>query len=318
MNSNVHVSGRIGVRSAFTLIELLVVIVIIAILVGLTLAVGGAVVTSGKGRLTTDLIRQTDVAIEQYISATDGLPPLLVAANNPNSSNPANAKVLLPLVDGVDMVDGHGTRRSINSIGIFMLEAENQGMGDLFTGTSGDQMKMYQADRLVEDESAVSGTLRQPELRTILDAWGRPLRFVHPAADGLRTAESKQGQRRTTGDPGGALNVLEASSGTNPYLIRRSRLPKGFAETDIGITSIRRNRLAQELKGDELVGEKGIGDSDGGLCLSDRPYVYSAGEDGNPSTYTDSTRTAAGSDRGVKGDNIYGDVQPKFSDDLPS
>ena len=108
-----------------------------------------------------------------------------------------------------------------------------------------------------------------PALRTIVDAWQRPIRYVHPKFDGLF---------HPTGDPAGFMTLSDAAVLGPP--------PQGRIYATDGV---RRNNAAAG-------GEPA--DSDGGLCVGNHPYFYSAGPDGDPSTIED---------------NVYS-VKPQFAE----
>lgn len=308
-------------RQGFTLIELLVVIVIIGILIAATLAVGGRVIAGGKVRLTSDLIRQSDIAVETFITDVGGNPRPLVEAPNPDPMS--SDLILLPMVDGVDLSAGNDNRRFVNSMGLFIHAAERQGLTSLFDGVPSDFLVRYDGDAFVDTDRQVLGFPdNQPELRTVVDAWGKPLRFVHPAFDGLITEEYLSGSSRSIGSFGNEVTTIDDGSlSVNDYVLDASRLPRGYGYADVQITEIRRNRLWRRAPGEtdpdpddyealDASGVPAIGDSDGGRCVNDRPYVYSAGEDGDPSTYADPSRD-------LDGDNVYGDIRPRYSTDRP-
>ncbi|MBZ0171791.1 MAG: type II secretion system GspH family protein [Phycisphaerales bacterium] len=288
--------------TGFTLIELLLVIVIIGILVALTLTVGSSAMTGGRGRQTADTIRVIDAAVETYSGEVGKAPPAFVVAFAPGTiSDPLAAEdfAAYPMADAVDATDGDENRTVINSVGLFIKAAEDAGLGDLFAGLSADVLVRWDGDGDVVESSGDSSDFdRQPELRTILDAWGRPIRFVHPAWDGIMTVEDNEGQVRSPGEFGTPVRPITGDDPDNGYdfWLPLTRSPEGFNPLDEGdfpIRLIRRDRLTEEDRAgwDNNTPINPIGDADGGYAVGGRPYAYSAGADGDPSTTDDNVYT---------------------------
>jgi hypothetical protein len=190
----------------------------------------------------------------------------------------------------------------INSIGLFIRAAENEGLGSLFDTIPSSLVERIDGDTLLvaPDEATLDpadpGT--QPGLRTVVDGWGNPMRFVHPAFDGVITEEflEEENVDDALEAPGDAVATTLDMSGSldDPHVLPRSAVPARFLEAGGGmlsdrfpITQIRRNWLDPRARA-EWNGADGpaIGDGDGGFTQGGRPYVYSAGRDGDPSTRT--------------------------------
>lgn len=298
-------------KRGFTLIELLVVILMIGILIGIVLTVGANVMSGGKSRQTADTIRTVDTAVETYIRDVGRTPPAFVLAFRPGRPEqfPLDGDdfAAYPLADAVDVTPGGDANRTrINSIGLFIRAAEEIGLEDIFAGVSSRLLVRWDGDfDLVESSgSPPSAPGRQPELRTILDAWGQPLRFVHPAWDGIITEQDNQGVRRATGRFGNSVRPITANTNDlgADFWLPANRAPENFDpgnSNDFPIRQIRRDRLTDEDRSNwSLTGVTPIGDGDGGYTIGGRPYIYSAGPDGDPSTtdnnvYTTTPRFAA-------------------------
>ena len=272
-----------GLGRAFTLIELLVVVIIVGALIALTLAVGQGVVEGQRQRLAQDTIRVIDAAVDSYVRETGGGLPVLVEVPSPNpvDATDPTQNVLLPLADATDWTtaSGEDDRVVINSVGLFVRALDNRGLGELLRPLEGEATAFFDPD-----ESS-GGNNRQTELRTILDPWGRPIRFVHPRFDG----QIRQEPRSSFGDLGAPVDL------TDPLrpLVTVDDLPEGFdasilTSSRFPIFEIRRNFLRAE---DREAGVEVPGDSDGGICAGGRPYAYSAGPDGDPSTLDDNAYT---------------------------
>ncbi len=278
--------GRPGwVRAGgFTLVELLTVIVIISVLIAITFAVGQGVIQGQRSRLAQDTIRVADVAVDAYYRDVGDTPPVLVEAPG---ANPGDPTVLLPMADAVDgqsISGGDESRKTaINSVGLFVRSLDRVGLDEVLRPLSTDQLSFFDPD-----DAGPGGQLgfnRQPELRTILDPWGRPMRFVHPRFDGLIMNDVQI-------LPGTDVDVGPAGV----QLVTESDLPSGFDVSAFGgsrfpMREIRRNHLPVEVREDNASLAGLTGDSDGGICPSGRPYLYSAGPDGDPSTLEDNVYT---------------------------
>jgi hypothetical protein len=94
----------------------------------------------------------------------------------------------------------------------------------------------------------------------VFDAWGHPLRFVHPAFKG-----TIYGTRGSSGNSPDQPTDVSAVLGNAP------------PGTQYICAQIRRNKTT----------DGGGPDSDGGIPPTTRPYFYSAGPDGDPSTQDD-------------------------------
>jgi len=231
-------------RRGFTLIELLMVILIISVLIALGLAVGARVIGGGKTTQTRELIKVLDNVLNSYLQATDrSSPPASILDPRQQEGNPTGTIVHMPLADAWD----EDNNQQINSVGLFLAEATRvAGVSELLDGINPKNLREF----AYTDASALTDMpgSSEPLLLTMLDAWGNPIRFVHPAFHGVRDAE----------DVDDILGV--APSPATAYFP----------------TEIRRDPTE--------------GDADGGLTTN-KPYFYSAGPDGDPSTIEDNVYT---------------------------
>jgi len=292
-----------GPRAGFTLVELLLVIGIIALLVTLVTAVGSSALSGGRARQTQDAIRVVDTAVTTYYDTVGTAPPAFVAAFDPDGPVPdgnsyefEESFAAYPLADAVDMTEGNEDRTTINSIGLFIRALEDQGLEDVISSVSSELLTRWDGDYNPVEPDAEIDTEdgRQPELRTILDGWGRPLRFVHPAWDGIITVENNEGERRDVGEFGEAVRPIteDPTDTSTDFWLAPSRGAFGLNEDGTlaypdmyPIELIRRDRLTDADREAWTSGDVSpIGDSDGGYTVGSRPYIYSAGADGDPST----------------------------------
>lgn len=233
-------------QRGFTLIELLVVILIVSVLIALGLAVGARVVEGGKASQTRDLIKVLDNAMNSYLQATDRkVPPSSIIDPRQDEGNPSGTIVYMPLADAWDADND----RPINSVGLFLAEASRvSGVSNLLEGLDAKNYRLFAYTDAATLTDAPGES--EPELMTVLDAWGNPIRFVHPAFHGVRRTAER----------------LDATDFLGPA-------PAG------------------EYYPREVRRDPAMMDADGGLSSNGRPYFYSAGPDGDPSTVEDNIYT---------------------------
>lgn len=261
-----------SVRAGFTLVELLVVIGIIVVLVGITIGVGSSVANSGRQRATEGALQALDQVLEAYIQA-NGNPPAFVRVGEADLSDSSligsGNDGFFPLFDGFSEVD----EQPVNTVGLFLIEARRSvpAAENIVSGLDPKFVKLFQPGPA---DDAI-----QPEALTVFDAWGNPIRMVHPRFDG-EVVEST----RSLGDPGVAIDLTDSNS---PFLQGAETFFS--ANGQLGLERLRRNALS---KADYQTTPGLTGDSDGGICPNPRPYFYSAGPDGDPSTTDDNVYTS--------------------------
>lgn len=247
MQSRKRMTGR-----AFTLIELLVVIGIIAVLVGIALAVGNKVINTSRAGATKNTIQ----LLETYLSDLDG------AGAEPKSYKAFSVDVggssyEFPVVDGRDDRAGvDRTDKPISSLMRFIAA------GDGFVGDSAERWGGLDSSVV---RSGTIGTAGSEIIQGVelTDQWGNPIRVVHPAYDGgfgdywdpnIGSSVSRD-NLRISSSSGGSLGFMQ---------VRRSYRPF-----------------------DPTQANDSVGDADEGICTNERVYFYSAGEDGDPGTRED-------------------------------
>lgn len=251
-------------RRAFTLIELLVVIGIIGLLVVIALAVGARVTGSGKERVTQSVIQVMDASMSEFVRATGSNAPATIRFRNPADED---EQAIYPVADAAwDTATG----AMINSVGWYMKQCEKQAsVADLFKGIDAALIASFEIDT---PPGGAGWPADNPQMATALDAWGRPMRYVHPQFDGLIHGPNYKG---------GTVNA----SGKDTAVLLSDIIGPATAGQVHGFTQIRRNNLP---------GSPGstVPDSDGGICPGVSPYFYSAGADGDPSTTEDNVYSA--------------------------
>jgi len=282
-------------RQAFTLIELLVVIAIIGILAGISTMVGSAVIATGKKHATQGVIQSLDQALAAYIDKKGDNPPALVeipyASLPPQIQGQMNGQVsaFYPAIDGQARENLASDLNLVNSVALFIESVSSVAEAQAVLETIDPSfIQNYSADEAV-----------QPFLLTAFDAWGNPIRYVHPKFDGIIERD-----RRTLRDAGSPVNIANPNK---PFFVRGALPPNPASR--IRMKFVRRNKLIDEDFDSNSTGGGGLNqqqlsdfdllpDSDGGLTTGTRPYFYSAGPDGNPATIED---------------NIYS-TTPQFAD----
>ncbi len=239
-------------RRGFTLLELLIVVGVIAILVGLALAIGRSVSGRGKEVKTQELIKVLDTSMTEFVAASGAIPQKMVV--DPRRTGPnTNGNWLQPVADAYSPDTPGGM---INSVGLYMLQCDSQpSVASLFKNLDAKFMRELDSDGTGPDAWDPF-----PTLRTVFDGWDRPIRYVHPASDGL-----VYGPWPNSSDPNAPVNTDDVYDPPPPGKFYR-------------VAQLRRNN------------EQG-GDSDGGVCRGGQPYFYSAGPDGDPSTTADNVYT---------------------------
>ena len=262
MPSAARAVPRSARRPAFTMIELLVVIAIVVILVALGLTVGAKVSGSGKETLTRETIKVLDSSVAEFVAVQGSLPPPVVTDPRWKTGDP-DPEYLQPVVDARNMTGSGAERVAINSVGLYMLQSKGFGtVESIFQGLDSKVVREFDPD------GTSTSWDNQPPLTTVFDGFGRPMRYVHPAADGLI-----YGPFPNQSDPASAVMTEDVLGATD-------------TKHEYGITEVRRNNLPSAGTPPES-----LPDSDGGVCVGTNPYFYSAGADGDPSTIEDNVYT---------------------------
>lgn len=165
-------------RAAFTLLELLIVVGVIALLIGLALAVGHHVSGAGREEKTRYTLKALDQVLEEYIAQAGGIPGPTV--EDPRTTAPPGQRYLQVVADA-HTNEGGGGGRIINSVGLFEVQCRAQpSAAAAFQGL--DTRFLRELD---VDSNGSNWGDPFPPLRTTFDAWDRPIRYVHPKLHGL-------------------------------------------------------------------------------------------------------------------------------------
>lgn len=264
---------RAASRAGFTLLEMLIVVGLVGLLVGLSAMVGSAVLNSGKKKATLGVIQTLDNAMAAYIDQKGVNPPALVEIPFAELSSSIQGSMggdsaFYPAIDGSGGQDPNDLSM-VNSVGLFLKSASFVPQSQaLISAMKSKYVSIYSVDEDV-----------MPSMLTVFDAWGNPIRYVHPKFDGII-----EDSPRTLGDEGDAIDVTDPAMG----FFVAGALP-GSPQGRVRMYQIRRNRL---IKVDRDTPDL-VPDSDGGLTSGNRPYFYSAGPDGDPSTLEDNVYSNA-------------------------
>lgn len=265
--------------TAFTLIEMLVVLGIIGVLAAISLLVAGHVTQNGRERLTTDLIKSLDTVAASYASQRGKVPATYVdAAGNE-----------FPLIDArgtsgnvAPPADSRTASTDLPepSLALFTIVAGSTGSASIEDAFKGFDPKLVKRGPVVS--SATGFTVKRAQSGTgnatvdadgwtVLDAWGQPIRFVHPTFQG---GYGDYFQKQNTGvwaagapaRPGLVRSLKQGNAPARDYAFRRSARPFAADGTSTG-------------------------DADEGLCTGTQPYFYSAGKDRDAGTISDNVYT---------------------------
>lgn len=167
-------SAGVGRRAgAFTILELLVVVGIIVVLIGIAVTVGSRVAGGSKTRLTVDTIRVMDSMVNEYQSVKQESPAAFV-------NEPGNTQFSVPVADASYGASGP----VIDSVGWLLIQMEEAPSArELVKSIATAQLQPGTPGR----SNAMPSSGNQA-FNTVLDAWGRPLRYVHTAFDGVYTS----------------------------------------------------------------------------------------------------------------------------------
>ncbi len=278
---------------AFTLVEMMVVIGIIVILVTIVLGVGNAVVEGGRKRATEGVLRALDQTMDMYIDRRGIIPPAVVVVPPSRlvDGGPREGLIMYyPLIDGVVQIGPGAPSLAIDSVGMYMIEAEQiPEIQSIVAGLDPRFVRRVQYPPEMErgggGGAAAFDTMPKVELTSILDAWGNPIRIVHPRFDSIIVGDGQFGSiGLRPQSPDGYITLNELPGVTNVNQQMPFRRIRRLAPTREEWRNFDQATIAQNFA-------NGVGDSDGGSCPSPRPYFYSAGPDGDPSTIDDNVYT---------------------------
>lgn len=249
----------------FTLVEILVVLAIIAILITISVVVAGRVTQGGRVAATRNMLDVLDTALNSYIADREGKVP---------AAYRDDANEYFPLWDGRrdDPSTIDAAVPAEPSLALFLhiatevpaIDQTLKGIDTKFIRQLPD-IRVWSVNQPLRKN--IGGTLTAVKGYTILDAWGRPIRFVHPAWDG-GGGDYWSGSTVTNRNPL-TYNVNSNNNDSEPEeTIRRSFRPF-----------------------DPSASGNFVGDADEGICANGRPYFYSAGPDGDPGTRQDNVYT---------------------------
>jgi type II secretory pathway pseudopilin PulG len=238
---------------------MLVVIGIIGILVSLAVVTGTKVIAGGKARATADVIRVLDESRSAWqINWDKPLPEFLEVPNG------RNRFVYLPMIDARFGENPLPDSKVIPSLSYYTaLMLQDPMISPIFEQLDSTFVKPSAAPLPDEDD----GEFEDYAIRAleITDAWGRPLRYVHPAFHGGHGAYWDAKEERLE-----SRDTLEISLPTSkgfPLLVRYRRSYRWFDPASSK--------------------PSWVGDADEGMCTGNTPYFYSPGDDGDPGTRVD-------------------------------
>ncbi len=243
---------------AFTIVELLVVIAIIAVLIAIAVTVGSKVVAGGKARQTTESIHVLETMLNEYQSSQQTAPALTV--NHPDAKGSTQNIVIADAASAA----AQPTDKPLDTVAWFLVQMQESSSAAGMVKSLGKALQPSYRDSGGKPASYIDKVPDSFAFNTVLDAWGRPVRYVHPAADGTFDRE-----------------VYNPSSPLNGVVDRAAPTSRFYAPANGNLV---RTNVAAKLPGSN----KGVEFlSDGGRCVGKSAYFYSAGPDGDPSTTAD-------------------------------
>ncbi len=303
-------------RRGFTLVELLVVIVIIGVLTSLVIGMAWRVTQGGRASATQSVLHALDSLLTEQVAAREAQPSpfvktrpklyidLISPLDNPRNELEDPHEYVFPIIDGrmsgrvfpiVFPLEGtppaadHPFDRDLDPVepsGALFLLALAAGGGNADAALKGIDSKFiqrrdvwafgWQADDSTGEPTggAVRKRLRIP---VVLDAFGNPIRFVHPAYAGGYGDYFSLGPN----PPNPPRGMVTRPPLTVSYLNGGSPTPMPFL----------RSYRPWNLDGVSQPVGNPVGDGDEGICQGGSPYFYSCGNDGDPGTRKDNIYT---------------------------
>jgi prepilin-type N-terminal cleavage/methylation domain-containing protein len=288
-----NTTPRFRRSGAFTLIEMLVVLVIIAILAGIVISLAQRVSGGGKYAATRNVIQAAEGMLTDYISRREAEAPLFVRTNQTTSAmgNPDQPDVdeeyMFPLIDGryegrsfPPQTGGPAPRFDKDrdppqpAAALLLLEMVKespevertlQGIDPRFL----ERRDMYAFGWRIDpatNEPTGSLVLRKLRIPQLIDAFGNPLRYVHPGFQG-GYGNFFNNDTPPTSTNRKYLELAVAGQNGQPVVAVFSRCYRPF--------------------GPNVVATDPVGDADEGLAIGGHGYFYSSGLDADPGTRQD-------------------------------
>ncbi|HZW10419.1 MAG TPA: type II secretion system protein [Phycisphaerales bacterium] len=254
---------------AFSLVEMLVVIGIVGILVSLAVVTGTKVIAGGKARATADVIRVLDESRSAWQINWDKPLPEYLEVERGNGRF-----VYRPMIDArrANTPFDSAVNPSLTYYTALMLQ--DPMISPIFEQLDSTFVKPSAAPLPDDDDGDIeSWAIRALD---ITDAWGRPIRYVHPAFHGGHGEYwDDRAERMESRD----LLAIALPTGKGiPIRVEYRRSYRPFEPDDAARKP------------------SWVGDADEGMCTGNTPYFYSPGDDGDP---------------GTRQDNVY-TIQPRF------
>ena len=281
---------------------MLVVIAVIVVLVGIALALGAKVTQSARSQASRDVILNLETSLAQFTTENeDQLPPASLEIENESGTQLA----LFPIADAREPggsnfgVESDPAFRSGASV-LAAMDRIVPGIIDSVASLDSDNVSTFEVrPGFTLSDGSMAATLVEP-----LDAFGEPIRFVHPnfaggygdfwdsslATPALDTGRPTLDVRLGTYASGVGLTVMGAD-GRTPASPDISSIASGSGNVQRVELELRRSWKPFDPNDanarDDWVGDADEGRAQGGAGA----YFYSGGADRDPGTRFDNVYT---------------------------
>lgn len=305
---------------AFTLIELLIVLAIIAALMALGMVVGRQVVTGSKARVTEQLIATLDQSVDSYVADKGQMPPPVYskAVNVGGDQHvydfpafdgrPGGTKSFATIPKTKNWFAKYDS--TVPSLATYAAILKQSSLSESilksipgkfvrarfldhwYDGTENATATPKDILDVTDDDTGEKVDVQSFE---VIDAFGNPIRFVHPGFGG---EEFFDGPSSNYYDP--VNKSLVTAEGVLRPLNHTVYVRWGkIAATPLELHFRRSYQPFTDADAASKTPQVLTGDADEGVCPTRRPYFYSVGPDNDP---------------GRRKDNIY-TTRPEFPEE---
>lgn len=296
----------------FTLIELLIVLGIIAALMALGMVVGRQVVTGSKARVTEQLITTLDQSIDSYVADKGQMPPPVYSKSVTVGGDqhvydfpafdgrPGGSKSFPTVVKAKNWFAKYDS--TVPSLATYAAILKQSSLSESiikavpskfvrvryldqwFDGTENATSTAKDILDVTDDDTSQKVDVQSFE---VVDAFGYPIRFVHPGFGGQEFFDGSSGDYYNTTTKAMVTADGELRPLHHTVYVRWGKI----AATPLELNFRRSYQPFTDADAASKAPEVLTGDSDEGICPTRRPYFYSVGPDGDPGRRKDNVYT---------------------------